>query len=193
VNLETVLRTYQGSDGEATKALYARLDEFGPAGVVALNLLRAQKASERAKLYRGGVRGKGSYRGMAYERKQWAMDNLCAVLGQHGAALDIAWGWGLDAKAVGYEHVLYVELPTGQASFHTACRGQGPDHGKDWDGIKGQSADRIIRWAARLLDARDAHPVALPGQLDLFVFPAASVAGGGSGAQTPETARQHLA
>jgi hypothetical protein len=144
VNLETVLRTYQGSDGEATKALYARLDEFGPAGVVALNLLRAQKASERAKLYRGGVRGKGSYRGMAYERKQWAMDNLCAVLGQHGAALDIAWGWGLDAKAVGYEHVLYVELPTGQASFHTACRGQGPDHGKDWDGIKGQSADRII-------------------------------------------------
>lgn len=153
--LVQVARVYQGSDGDATKALYARLETFGPIGTVAVNLFRAQKASERAKVYHGGIRGRGSYRSMAYDRKQWAMDNLAAALAQHAEALGIAWGWGEDAKQDYHRCVLYVDLPTGQVSFHTAARSQGPDYPGQWDGVRGQSVDRIVRWVARVLRERE--------------------------------------
>lgn len=147
VTLTEVIRVYQGSDGDATKALYIRLEALGIAGDVAVNLFRAQKASERAKVYRGR-----QYRAAAYDRKQWSMDNLCAALSTHAAAAGIAWGWGEDPATIGYPHVLYIELPTGQVSFHTAQRGEGPPYAGAWDGVKGQSADRILRWVGRLLD-----------------------------------------
>lgn len=148
-----VLRTYEGSDGDATKALYAQLErDHGAAGIVAVNLFRAQKASARAKVYRGGVPGRGSYRSMAYDRKQWAMDNLCWVLGEHAAALGIVWGWGVDAKQEFHRDVLYVDLPTGQVSFHTAVRGGGPAYERPWDGVRDASAQRICSWVGRLLD-----------------------------------------
>lgn len=152
--LPEIVRVFQGSDGEATKALYARLEAIGPVGVVAVNLFRAQKSSERAKVYRGGIRGRSSYRGLAYDRKGWAMDNLCTVLAEHAGALGIVWGWGEDPKQEYHRHVLYVDLPTGQVSFHGASRGAGPDYPGNWDGIPGRSADRILRWVARLLDGR---------------------------------------
>lgn len=149
--LDEIVRVYEGSDGDATKALYARLEALGPVGIVAVNLFRANKSSSRAKVYRGGVRGQGSYRGMAYDRKQWAMENLCRVLGEHAAQLSITWGWGVDPKQEFHRHVLYVDLPTGQVSFHTAARGDGPNYPGVWDGIGGASADRILRWIARLM------------------------------------------
>lgn len=155
--LETadVLRTYQGSDGDATKALYARLEAVGSAGVVALNLFRACKASSRAKVYRGGVRGQGSYRSMAYDRKQWALDNLCKVLAASAAEIEIAWGWGVDTKLQvkgdPHYHVLYVDLPAGQVSFHNGWRGDGPDYPGQWDGARDQAGWRICAWIARLL------------------------------------------
>lgn len=146
--LAEIARVYAGSDGDATKALYARLEQLGPRGVVALNLFRAQKNSERAKVYRGG-----GYRGAAYDRKQWAMDNLCTVLGAEAEALNIRWGWGRDEKAVNFENVLYVYLPEGigQVSFHTHQRGAGPDFAGDWDGAKGKSPERILRFCAWVL------------------------------------------
>jgi hypothetical protein len=147
--IETVIKVYRGSDGEATKALYARLEALGPIGFVAVNLFRAQKSSERAKVYRGG-----GYRGMAYERKQWSIDNLCGALTEHAAAQGIAWGWGEDPEQPVHKHVLYVDLPTGQVSFHSGARGAGPDYPREWDGVAGQSPDRIIRYCARLLDGR---------------------------------------
>jgi hypothetical protein len=153
--LADILETYTGSDGERTKALYVELESSGPIGAVATNLFRACKASERAKVYRGGERGRGSYRRMAYDRKQWAMDNLCSALAKHATDLRIVWGWGRDNTQPRHCDVLYIELPTGQVSFHTACRGQGPDYHGAWDGQRGQSADRICRWVARLL-AREA-------------------------------------
>ena len=146
-----VAHVYQGSDGAATKALYTSLEDLGPIGVIAVNLFRAQKSSERAKVYRGGVRGRGSYRGMAYDRKEWSMGNLCAALTEHAEACGIAWGWGEDPEQPFHRWVLYVELPTGQVSFHGAARGPGPDYPRGWDGVPGQSADRIVRWCARLL------------------------------------------
>lgn len=154
-SLIEILRTYQGADGGATKALYQRLEALGHVGDLAVNLFQAQKASERAKLYRGGDRG-GSFRSQAYSRKQWAMDNLCAVLSDHAAAAGIAWGWGQDEMQERHKDVLYIELPTGQVSFHTEGRGEGPTYAGQWDGVRDASPDRILRWIAQVLDAAEA-------------------------------------
>jgi len=147
------MAVFEGSDGDATRALFDQLEKLGPAGVVALNLFRACKNSARAKVYRGGQRGRGSYRSMAYDRKAWAIDNLADVLGKHAAALGIAWGWGLDPNQEFHRHVLYVDAPTGQVSFHTAPRGAGPDYVGGWDGARGTGAQRICGWIAQLLQA----------------------------------------
>jgi hypothetical protein len=148
-DLADVYRIYQGSDGDATRRRYDELRQQGPAGALAVELFRAQKASERAKVYRGSVRGQGSYRGMAYDRKQWALDNLCQALTESNGLYQ--WGWGIDEKQEAHKHVLYVDLPTGQVSFHTGQRGEGPDYGKPWDGMPGQRPDRICRFVARIL------------------------------------------
>ncbi|SCW61767.1 hypothetical protein SAMN02927924_01694 [Sphingobium faniae] len=151
--LATIMSVYTGSDGDQTKALYDALDAFGPAGAVAINLFRACKASERAKAYRGGIRGKGSFRRMAYDRKGWAIDNLTKALTAHGEAIGVRWGWGEDRATAGYAHVLYVDTPAGQVSFHSPCRGEGPDYPDEWDGIRGQAAQRICRFVAQVLGA----------------------------------------
>jgi len=142
-----VMCIYSGSDGNATRDLYAHLKTFGATGEIAINLFRAQKCSERAKVYRGG-----GYRGAAFERKQWSIDNLCKALTEHAATLGFGWGWGLDDKTPHFPHVLYVELPTGQVSFHSPVRGLGPDYPRGWDGIPNQSVDRIVRWIGRVLE-----------------------------------------
>jgi len=135
---------YKGSDGDVTKAFYAELTERGPIGLVAVNLFRAHKCSSRAKVYRGGIRGKGSFKGMAYDRKNWSMENLCKILGEEAGNLSIRFGWKEDPEAEGpYRWVLYVDLPTGQASFHCATRFAGPDYRGEFDGMH-QSAERII-------------------------------------------------
>lgn len=141
-----VMETYDGSDAERTRGLYAELEALGPTGVVAMNLFRAQKASERAKAYRG--RG---HKGAAYDKKQWSMSNLCDVLSAHDVGLQ--WGWGLDPVQAVHRNVLYVNLPTGQVSFHSEWRSRGPDYPGLWDGKREASADRIVRWVTLLLDA----------------------------------------
>jgi hypothetical protein len=153
-DLSAIFAIYRGSNGEATRALYAELEQkLGPIGKVAVNLFRACKCSERAKLYR---RGRG-YKTAAYERKDWSIRNLATALHvEHaGQLLHIRNGWGIDAALQAREdphyHVLYVDLPTGQVSFHNAARYDGPDHPGEWDGAAGQSADRICRFVAQLL------------------------------------------
>jgi hypothetical protein len=141
--LADVMETYLGSDADRTTALYAELQALGPIGVIAMNLLRAQKASERAKEYRP------RFRRQAYDKKQWSIDNACTALLEHGA--DIVWGWGIDPKQEVHRHVLYIELPTGQLSFHSGERGDGPDYRGEWDGKPGRGPDRITRWCAQLL------------------------------------------
>lgn len=156
-----VMEIYAGSDGEATKRLYARLESCGAVGVVAMNLFRAQKASARAKVYRGGVRGVGSYRAMAYEKKNWSLGNLCDTLTEHARALGLRWGWQRDAHAalVGdpNEWVLYVDTPCGQVSFHSPTRLKGPDYDVAWDGVVNASVGRILRWCEQLLGEVAAH------------------------------------
>lgn len=153
----TARNVYHGSDGDATRALYARLEALGPSGRIAVNLFRACKSSERAKVYRGGVRGGGSYRSMAYGRKEWSLGNLVETLQQEAAALSIRYGWQEDPATPVYSWVLYVELPTpfGQVSFHASRRGAGPDYPGCWDGVRGASAERVIVWCEHLLMAGD--------------------------------------
>lgn len=147
----TVRNIYHGSNGDQTKTLYARLAALGPVGEVALNLFRACKNSERAKVYRGGQPGRGSYKRMAYDRKSWAVGNVCAVLETHAAALGTVWGWQCDEATPGFEWVLYVETPHGQVSFHARSRGTGPDYPHTWDGVKEASAERVITWCEALV------------------------------------------
>lgn len=140
---------YEGSDGDATKEMYARLEALGPVGVVAVNLFRAQKCSSRAKVYRG--RG---YKRDAYDRKNWALGNLAAALQLSAEPLGLRWGWARDAKQPVHCWVLYVDLPTGQVSFHAATRGNGPDYSGQWDG-RHDSAGRVVAWVHRLLNQND--------------------------------------
>jgi hypothetical protein len=158
------LEIYRGSDGAATKALYAELEKRGPFGLIALNLFRSQKCSERAKVYRGGVRGRGSYKSMAYDRKSWSMDNLCAILAEYAEAFGIRWGWKEDPSVVFGQDpswVMYVDLPRhGQVSFHSPSRGKGPDYRGEWDGQVGMSVQRVIDFAANVLQLPVASVIA---------------------------------
>lgn len=137
---------FEGSDPEITKRYYAALVRRGAAGEIAVNLMRAQKSSTRAKRYRGGIRGLGSFRSMAYETKTWAMQNLCRCLSAHGQQFRIKFGWKADPDCVFGEKsswVLYVELPQGQVSFHSPTRLSDDDFGEEWDRER-KSEERIL-------------------------------------------------
>lgn len=144
MNFSEVWDIYGGSDGKATQALYDRLETMGPSGQIALNAFRAQKTSLRAKSYRR------RFKGASYDRKQWSMSNLAQLLSEHGESLGIRWGWAEDPETPVYSWILYIDLPTGQISFHTAERGRGPDYPGPWDGVKNQGGWRVCHWIADL-------------------------------------------
>lgn len=148
------LNIYEGSDGAVTRAYYAALERRGPPGIVAMNLFRAQKCSARAKCYHGGIRGVGSYRSLAYSRKGWALEELCKALTLYGE-LHIRFGWKKDSKLPDStpNWVLYVDLPEGQVSFHSLARYAGPDYPAEWDGQRGASEMRILRFCDRAYDS----------------------------------------
>lgn len=143
---------YEGSDGAITKRYYADLAKHGGIGVIAINLFRAQKSSARAKVYRGGIRGQGSYRGMAYDKKAWSLAQLCTTLQQSASECGAEYGWKRDPASPMVPWVLYVDLPEGfgQVSFHALERGPGPDYPGEWDG-KRASAERICAFCDSVL------------------------------------------
>lgn len=134
---DAVRRVYLGSCSAATKALYKRLESLGNEGVLAAELLRAQKSSDRAKSYRGDSRD------YAYGRKAEALAALCKVL----ESSEYRWGWGRDEGAY-LKDVLYLDLPAGQVSWHSTYRFDDcPDYEGKWDGETGKSTGRIIGFA----------------------------------------------
>jgi hypothetical protein len=148
---------FDGSDGAATREFYVNLERAGAIGIVAMNLFRAQKCSTRAKKYRGGLRGVGSFRSLAYERKNWSIDNLALTLGKYGPDLGICFGWKQDpGKPLHGEAswVIYVDLPQGQVSFHSPKRFAGPDYPGEWDG-RHESEARIIAFADTVFRSGD--------------------------------------
>lgn len=147
-----VMLIFDGSDGDATRALYDELAALGPVGLVAVNLFRAQKCSARAKIYH-----RGHYSTLAYGRKNWSLEQLADILVAHGEMLGYRFGWGVDTANDRYPWVLYVDLPQGQVSFHSLVRGVGPDYAGAWDGIVGASTGRILRFVNTVL-----HPAPPP-------------------------------
>lgn len=142
----SILSIFTGSDGGATKALYDDLEAMGAAGIVAVNLFRAAKNSGRAKEYRSG-----RSRRAAYDTKNWALENLCAALVSYAIPLGLVWGWKLDPRQEFHNQVLYVDLPSGQVSFHSAYRiADCPDYAGDWDGVRNEAPTRICRHVAGL-------------------------------------------
>jgi len=119
--------------------------------VVAAELYRAQKASSRAKVYRGKVSDNGpKYRELAYTRKDDAIVALTHALAEPGHGL--TWGWGVDSAQPRYPHVLYIDLPMGQVSFHATARYDGPDYPGEWDRAHA-SETRIIDFCQSVYSA----------------------------------------
>jgi hypothetical protein len=154
---ESVHAVYYGSDGAKTRSLLRRLESLGLIGQIAAQLFRTQKYSSRAKTYRGGIRHSSgertSYKELAYDGKEKALQGLCSVLSKIGH--ELIWGWKEDPVQKHAKFVLYVNLPQGQVSFHSPIRLDGPDYPKEWDGERG-SERRIIEFCQRLLE----HPEA---------------------------------
>lgn len=119
------LEMYRQQNGEVTKAYYAALNRIGYKGMLAVALFRAQKRSTAAKRYRGR-----HFKSSAYDVKNWSLGEICRVLKSWD--FGYTWGWKRDPHTPGFEWVLYVDLPTGQASFHSAQRLEGPNYTGEW-------------------------------------------------------------
>lgn len=110
-------------------------------------LLDAQTASEAAKsTAANGVHFDDYDDGSRYARSNYRRSRRAREdrYEQKEAALALAVSLSSRAKIpCGYKDgVLYFDLPTGQASFHSARHGA-PDYAAEWDGQKGASAPRI--------------------------------------------------
>jgi hypothetical protein len=134
------LTVFTRSDGALTRRYCATLTQVSPLGGIAAPLFRALKASSRAKAYHGVSKRGVRYRDLAYTRKQWALGELCKALGADGT---MRYGWGIDPAHAMFRHVLYIETPEGQVSFHSPERGKGPDFPDPWDGQHASQA-RIL-------------------------------------------------
>lgn len=136
---------YDGSNGGATRSYCTRMEQKGQLGRIAAQLFRVQKASSRAKVYRGGIQccngRRDSYRDLAYQRKNECIAKMCDVLDADSCGL--IWGWGVDPKQSRATYVLYVDLPQGQVSFHATRKYVGPDYTGKWGGSR-ESESRII-------------------------------------------------
>ncbi len=141
------LSLYECSDGNATRLMYQRLEamKLQPHGIIGLNIFRAHKCSARAKLYR-----KRAHKAEAYDRKRWSIGELCRAL--HRPGHTFVWGWKIDPLEEFNPWVIYIELPTGQVSFHLAQRDSGPDYLGEWDCQHGVGAGRVCSWVQTLLD-----------------------------------------
>lgn len=153
MKLDEIIAVYAGSDGDATRALYAKLEAITPLGPIAVNLFRACKTSNRAKRYR---RGRGHIT-ESYGRKDWSVENAARILAEMTPS-PFVWGWGIDEAMKRersddpHHHVVYFDLPTGQVSFHVGARHPGPDYAGKWDRMIGTAPVRICEWCWEVLN-----------------------------------------
>jgi len=137
---------FEQQDGEVTKAYYAAMNERGIPGQLAVALFRAQKRSTAAKRYRN------KFSRDAYDVKNWSLSEVCRICSLAPSLFE--WGWKEDPKTRGFKWVLYVVLPQGQVSFHSASRLNGPDFAGEWDG-QHLSKERILAFCDSIGD----HPI----------------------------------
>lgn len=145
------------SSGDLTKSYYAEMNTKGPLGELAVALFRAQKRSSAAKKYR-----RGKFTHAAYDVKNWSLGEICRVITTYD--LRFEWGWKRDPKTPGYEWVLYVDLPTGQCSFHSSQRLHDKNYPGEWDG-EGMSQPRILAFCDMVylgISVHEAKEIHLP-------------------------------
>lgn len=76
--------------------------------------------------------------GIDYERRNGFV--MAAV--NRAKAIGLEAGYGVDAPSLGFQIVAYIELPTGQVSWHL------PNHEREWDGHSTLTkSDRARRYA----------------------------------------------
>lgn len=131
------------SNASRTRKFLGHLSRCGDAGKLAAALFRAQKASTRAKAYRS------KHKSFAYDRKGELLEDICNLLSKETNS--IPWGWGIDEG--GYYHdVLYVDLPVGQASFHSTKRFAGPNYQSGWDQTQ-STEDNVLAYCELVIES----------------------------------------
>ena len=55
----------------------------------------------------------------------------------------IKFGWREESPDSEVPWVVYFDLLTGQVSFHSPSRGEGPDYQGEWDAVLSASTERI--------------------------------------------------
>lgn len=153
--------------GRAAKAAATRqrkkVLESTVLGKLASALERAQRFSDSAKsraanglpireYYDGSPYCSANYRRSRgarendYQAKELAVRDACALAPLAG----IRFGWKRE-EGVDPPWVVYFDLPTGQVSFHSPVRGEGPEYPEEWDGRRA-STRRIKELIGRLVE-----------------------------------------
>lgn len=143
---DVVAQAFYGSNPGRTRSVLSRLAKCGPPGLLAAACFRAQKASKTGKRRYG--RYTREYSGYAYARKRDQLQAVASILAGH-PSLGLVWGWGDDDGNNCAPHVLYVDLPVGQVSWHAEFRGA-QEYPGEWDG-QHRSEQRIIRYCEMTL------------------------------------------
>lgn len=142
-----VREVYDGSNGAATRWLCAEFEQNGHIGRIAAALFNAQKTSSRAREYQGGIECPGGltipFTEIAYRRKAVIVERLADLLARDDCGM--VWGWSVNPRQPIAQHVLYIDLPQGQVSFHSVRRFIGRDYPGAWDGMNANE-DRIIQF-----------------------------------------------
>lgn len=144
-------RAARTEQARVTRQLRKLADAGDPYATVLRHLRAAQRASDSAKLRAASGLHRDEYAGTDtayrasrlavakdYLHKTWELETAVKNL----PATTLTWGWGTDPESIP-PHVLYVDLPTGQVSFHMEMRGDGPHYNTEWDGVRGVSGARI--------------------------------------------------
>jgi hypothetical protein len=93
---------------------------------------------------RANYRRSREAREIDYEKKEDAVRRACIAADEAG----IIYGWKAESGRIPW--VVYFSLPTGQVSFHSTRRGEGPDYRGSWDGQEGETPKRIAAEVSRL-------------------------------------------
>jgi len=152
--MTTTEQVTKARDADQTMEHCIELAWRGLRGALAVTLFQAQYASSAAKTSR--KRG-ANKRYKRYERKGTAL----GYLSHWCSELEIIHGWKVDQSQPHYRDVLYVDLDTGQASFHSHKRLAGPDYQGEWDN-RVPSFLRVCRFCDLVLKEPKADIRAMP-------------------------------
>ena len=89
-----------------------------------------------------------SYSDLAYQKKAEAVAALCEILSTDPCGM--TWGWQHSSQKDYPPWVLYLDLPQGQVTFHSAERLTGPDYEGQWD-REHESEQRVLEFCDSLV------------------------------------------